>query len=201
MSCNGVAGEERLDEPNDVDERAAAEEVVDEAAAAAGEVAVEAEKDAAKLRAVRCPLSRLLSSSSRSCGLDRLVAVVRAGDGDATRVAEPCACAEERAVIGAGEAAAAAAAAAATAARECVIVVAEYLGASVCLMGGDGGTRIWKWSKSSSVSLSLLYAKEDVAVAAAAEAGGEGAGPRAGDGAAERGVCASACAGEDAAAA
>lgn len=191
MSCSGVAGEERLDEPNDVDERAAAEETVD-GAAAAGEVAVEAEKDAAKLRAVRCPLSRLLSSSSRSCVLDRLAAGAgagaRAGDGDATRAAEPCACAEERIGVGAGEAAAAAAAAA----RECV--VAEYLDASVYLIGGEGGTRIWKLSKSSSVSLSLLYANEEVectlgAVVATA-VGCEGAGARAGEGAAERGVCA-----------
>ena len=198
MSCSGVAGEETLEEPNDVDERAAAEEATD-GAAAAGEVAVEAEKDAAKLRAVRCPLSRLLSSSSRSCVLDRLAAGAgaRAGDGDAARAAEPCACAEERIGVGAGEAAAAAAA------RECV--AAGYLGASVYLIGGEGGTRIWKLSKSSSVSLSLLYANEEeertLGAVVAAAAGCEGAGPRAGEGAAERGVCASACAGEETAAA
>lgn len=193
MSCSGVAGEERLEEANDVDERAAAEEAADGAAAAAGEEAVEAEKDAAKLRAVRCPLSRLLSSSSCSCALVSTAAVPRAGDG--SRAAEPCACADERA---GGEAAAAAAAA-----RECV--VAEYLGASVYLIGGDGGTRIWKLSKSSSVSLSLLYANEEeertLGAVVASAAGCDGAGPRAGEGAAERGVWASACAGEDAAAA
>lgn len=179
MSCSGVAGEERLEDANDELERAA-EAAIE--GAGAGEVAVEAEKDAAKLRAVRCPLSRLLSSSSRNCAL---AAVARAGDG--ARTAEPCAWADERAAT--GEAAAA---------TGCAV----YDGASVCRSGGDGGTRIWKLSKSSSVSLSLLYAKKDertplgVVVAAAAVAEDDGTGPRAGEGAAdaaaERAVCASA---------